>query len=174
MRGLFFALVVSIHTTVFAATPEKFHYVGEVKLSSSAGQSLGSQVTLLEKTYDREHPLIIESAVVIDAAGKAEERTMRLSVKDDNTFTLTDDAKTVEGAGTLFGPAWRWTYFKGRWKSTAGVTIEDENYMADDSVITARKKVSGPDNKIYMFMDMSLTRIAPKTFDIVKAALLKK
>jgi hypothetical protein len=99
---------------------------------------------------------------------------MRLKVKDDNTFTLTDDAKTVEGAGTLFGPAWKWTYFKGTWKSTAGVTIEDENYMADDSVITARKKVTGRDNQIYMFMDMSLTRVAPTTFEILKSALLKK
>jgi hypothetical protein len=159
--------------TGVGAPPERFHYLGEVKLSTPNGQPIGSQVILLEKTYERDNSAIVESAVVVDAKGKAEERTMRLKVKDDNTFTLTDELNTVEGSGTLFGPAWRWTYFKGTWKSTAGVTIEDENFMADDSSITARKKVSSPDGKVLMYMEMTLNRITYKTFEILKVALLK-
>jgi hypothetical protein len=155
------------------ASADSFHYVGEVKLSTSAGQPIGSQVILLEKTYDRDGSVIVERAVVVDATGKADERTMRLQVKQDNTFTLSDEAKTVEGTGTLFGPPWRWTYFKGTWKSTSGIIIDDENFMADDSTITARKKVSGPDGKVVMYMDMSLNRIAPTAFQILKTALLK-
>ena len=156
-----------------AETPAKLHYVGEVKLSSATGQPIGSQVILLEKIYDRDASTITEAAIVVDPAGKVEERTMRLSVKPDNTFTLADEAKTVEGTGTLFGTAWRWTYFKGTWKSASGVTIDDENFMADDAVITARKKVTGPKNEVFMYMDMSLNRISPKTFEILRAGLLK-
>jgi hypothetical protein len=153
---------------------EKLYFLGEVKLSSAAGQPMGSQVIVLEKTHDRESSTIIESAIVVDASGKAEERTMRLVVKPDNTFTLSDDAKTIEGTGTLFGPAWKWTYFKGTFKSKSGVTVEDENFMTDDAVITARKKILGPDNKVLMYMEMSLNRITPNTFEILKAGLLKK
>jgi hypothetical protein len=99
---------------------------------------------------------------------------MRLAVKDDDTFTLTDDAKTVEGSGKLFGPAWKWTYFKGTFRARNGVVIEDENFMADDSVGSARKKVIGPDGKVILYMDMSLKGVTPKTFEILKAGLVKK
>ena len=99
---------------------------------------------------------------------------MRLAVKEDNTFTLSDDAKTVEGSGKLFGPAWKWTYFKATFKSKNGVRIEDENFMADDSVGSARKKVIGPNDKVIMYMDMSLKGITPQTFEILRAGLLKK
>ena len=170
------ALVVTVlvAASALAAPPETLYYLGEVKLSSAAGQPMGSQVILVEKTSDRDKATIIERAIVVGADGKVEERTMRLAVKDDNTFTLSDDAGTVEGGGKLFGPAWKWTYFKGTFKATNGVVIDDENFMADDSVGTARKKVTGPDGKVIMYMDMSLKGITPKTFEILRAGLMKK
>ncbi len=158
----------------FAASPETLYYLGEVKLSSAAGKSMGSQVILVAKTQDRDKSMIIERAIVVQADGKVEEHTMRMPVKDDNTFTLTDDAKTVEGNGTLFGPAWKWTYFKATFKSTNGVQIEDENFMADDSACTARKKVPAPDGKVVMYMDTTLKSVTPATFEILKAGLMKK
>jgi hypothetical protein len=169
-----FSVLVLMPAWALAAAPEKFYYLGEVKLSSAAGKSMGSQVILLEKTHDRDNAAIVERAVVVQADGKVEDRTMRITVKDDNTFTLTDDAKTIDGSGTLFGPAWRWTYFKGTFKANNGVQIEDENFMADDSVISARKKVMAPDGKVIMYMDMSLKSVTPMTFEILKAGLMKK
>lgn len=85
-----------------------------------------------------------------------------------------DDAKTVEGGGRLFGPQWKWTYFKGSFKTKNGIRIEDENFMADPSVGTARKKVIAPDGKVLVYMDMSLKSITPKTFEILKTSLMKK
>jgi hypothetical protein len=167
-------VTVLVPAWALAAPPEKFYYLGEVKLSSATGQALGSQVILLEKVLDRDNSVILERAIVVQPDGKVEERPMRLTVKDDNTFTLTDDAKTVEGGGTLFGPAWKWTYFKATFKAKNGVVIDDENFLADDSVGTARKKVTGPDGKVIMYMDMSLKSITPKTFEILRAGLMKK
>jgi hypothetical protein len=118
--------------------------------------------------------VIIERALVIFADGKVEESTMRMAVKEDNTFTLTDDAKKVEGTGKLFGPPWKWTYFKGTFKARNGVQIEDENFLADESAGTARKKVIGPNNHVIMYMDMTLKAITPRTFEILRAGLLKK
>ena len=135
---------------------------------------MGSQVLLVEKIHDRHKSTIIERAIIVHPDGKAEERTMRLAVKDDNTFTLTHDAKKVEGSGKLFGPAWKWTYFKATFKAEHGVRIEDENFMADPSAGTARKKVTGPDGKVIMYMDMTLKEITPKTFEILKAGLMKR
>jgi hypothetical protein len=170
------ALVVTllVPAYVLAAEPEKMYYVGEAKLSSPTGQPMGSQVILVEKIHDRDNAVIVERAIVVEQNGTAVERTMRLAVKDDNSFTLSDDAKSVEGGGKLFGPAWKWTYFKGTFKAKNGVQIDDENFLADDSVGTARKKLTGPDNKVFMYMDTTLKSITPKTFEILKAGLLKK
>jgi hypothetical protein len=170
------AMVVTVLVPAWAlaAPPEKLYYLGEVKLSSATGQALGSQVILVEKTSDRDNSTIVERALVVEADGKVEERTMRLAVKDDNTFTLRDDEGKVEGGGKLFGPPWKWTYFKATFKATNGVVIDDENFMADDSVGSARKKFTGPDGKVIMYMDMSLKAITPKTFEILRAGLMKK
>jgi hypothetical protein len=160
-------------TWALAGPQEKFYYLGEVKLGSATGKPMGSQVILFEKIHDPDNGTMIERAIVVQADGTAKEHTMRLVVKGDNTFTLTDDAMTIEGTGTLSGPAWKWTYFKAKYKSKNGIQIEDENFMADDSVIAARKRVTGPDDKVIMNMDMSLKAVTPKTFEILKAALLK-
>lgn len=167
------AVVAIAGARASAAEPEKFFFVGEVKLSSADGRPIGSQVILFEKIHDQEKATMIERAVVVHPDGKVEEHTMRLSVKG-NDFTIADDAKTIEGTGTLAGPPWKWTYFKAAYRSTNGVQIDDENFMSDDSVITARKKVSGPDGKVFMYMDMSLKGITPKTYEILRAGLLKK
>lgn len=175
MRTLF-SLVLAVITPALSlsAPPEVLHYLGEVKLTSPTGQAMGSQVIMLEKTLDRDNSKITERAVVVQADGKTEEWTMRLAVKPDNSFILTDDAKKVEGTGQLFGPAWKWTYFKGTFKATNGIVIEDENFLADDSVGVARKKVIAPDGKTLMYMDMSLKAITPKTFEILRAGLMRK
>jgi hypothetical protein len=175
MRVLAAVTVVALFPLgALAATPEKFYFVGEVKLSSGDGKPMGSQAILVEKTHDPDKSTITERAVVVKPDGKTDDQTMILTVKADYTFTLADTAKTVEGTGKLFGPAWKWTYFKGTFRHTSGVVIEDENFMADDSVITARKKVSGPDGKVLLYMDMSLKSVTPKTFEILVAGLQKK
>jgi hypothetical protein len=167
-------IAVLLSSWVSAAEPEKMYYLGEVKLTSPTGQAFGSQAILVEKIHDRDHSRIIERAIVVQPDGKVEEHPVTLEVKDDNTFTLTNEAKTVEGGGKLFGPAWKWTYFKATFKTKEGYQIDDENFMADDSVGTARKKLTGPDNRVILYMDMSLKAITPKTFEILRAGLVKK
>jgi hypothetical protein len=167
-------LLLLIPGWAVAVPPETRHYLGEVKLSSAAGKPIGSQVILVEKTLDRDQALIVERAVVVHPDGKVEEFTVRLAVKEDNTFTVVDDTKALEGGGRLFGPAWKWTYFKATFKARNGVRIEDENFTADESVGTARKKVIGPDDQVLMYMDMSLKGITPKTFEVLRAGLMKR
>ena len=166
-------LVAVVCECASAAEFQKFYFVGEVKLSTPTGASAGSQVILFEKTHDPANSTMVESAVVVHADGKVEEHTMR-AVVTGNTFTIADDAKTISGSGTLSGPEWKWTYFKATYKSTNGAQIEDENFMADDSVITARKKIMAPDGKIVLYMDMTLKAITPTTFEILKTGLLRK
>ena len=156
-----------------AATPEKFYYVGEAKLSSATGRAMGSQVLLVEKIHDRDKSTILERAIVVHPDGKVEDRTMRLAVKDDNTFTLTDEAKKVEGKGKLFGPAWKWTYFKATYKVGDVVEIEDENFLLDGSFGIARQKIKWKD-KDPTYRDLALKEITPKTYEILRAALMKK
>jgi hypothetical protein len=167
-------VIVFAPAFAFADPPRKLYYVGEAKVSSADGKPLGSQVYLLEKTLDRDKATITERAVIVREDGKPEEWTMRFAVKEDNTFTLTEDSKKVDGSGKLFGPGWKWTYFKAKYKTPAGVEIEDENFMADESFGTARQKVTGTDGKVLMYMDISLKSITPKTYEILRSGLLKK
>jgi hypothetical protein len=172
------ALAVTLFVAVCAQVcsggeVEKMYYVGEAKLSSATGEPLGSQAVLFEKTHDRDHNLLIERAIVVKPDKGAEEHTMTLTVSG-NSFTLKDDTNTITGTGTHFGPAWRWTYFHATYQAKNGVQIEDENFMTDPSAIVARKKITGPDGKVFMYMDITLKAVTPKTFELLSAALLKK
>ena len=167
-------VIVLVPALALAEPPVKLYYVGEAKLSSATGEAMGSQVYLLEKTLDRDKATIIERALIVREDGKSEEWTLRFAVKDDNSFTLTEDSKKAKGSGKLFGPAWKWTYFKATYKSTSGIQVEDENFLADESFGTARQKLTGPDGKVLMYMDISLKSITPKTYEILRAGLLKK
>jgi hypothetical protein len=175
MRMVTASLVILLAPALaLAAAPERYYYLGEVKVSSAAGQPIGSQAILVEKTLDRDNNAFTERAFVVHPDGKTEEYTAHMTVKPDNTFTMITDDKSVEGTGTLFGPAWKWTYFKATFKARNGATIEDENFMADDSAATARKKVIAPNGQVVMYMDMTLKAVTPKTFEILRAGLLKK
>jgi hypothetical protein len=166
-------VIVLVPLSALAEPPVKLYYVGEAKVSSADGKPLGSQVYLLEKTLDRDKATITERAIIVRSDGKSEEWTMRFAVKEDSTFTLTEDSKRAEGSGKLFGPAWKWTYFKATYK-TNGLQVEDENFMADESFGTARQKLTGPDNKVLMYMDISLKSITPNTYVILRSGLMKK
>jgi hypothetical protein len=175
MRSLIVSLVFVVSPLMtFASPPEKFYYLGEVRLTSPAGKSLGSQAILVEKVVDRDKSEISERALVVQADGKAEEYRVKMPVKPDGSFSLTNDDQSVEGSGQLFGPMWKWTYFKATFKAKSGVTIEDENFMADESVVTARKKVIGPNAQVMVYMDESVKAITPTTFEVLRAGLLKK
>jgi hypothetical protein len=157
----------------FAAPIEKLYYVGEVKLSDLSGKPYTTQVILLEKVLDPDSSQFVERAIVVKADRRAEEFTMIHKVSD-NKFTLEDPKGKVTGSGTLFGPAWKWTYFKGTYEATNGARIENENFMTDPNVLVARKRISGPDGKTIGFMDITLKAITPQTFEILAASLLKK
>jgi hypothetical protein len=103
----------------FGAEVEKLYYVGESKMCDPSGKPYTSQVILLEKTLDPDKSVFVERAVVVKPDGKAEEFVMNHRVTG-NTFTLDDDKGTVKGSGTLFGPAWKWTYFKATYQATNG------------------------------------------------------
>src|SRR5207248_6781123 len=94
-------VIVLIPALALADPPVKLYYVGEAKLSSADGKALGSQVYLLEKTLDRDKATITERAVIVREDGSAQEWTLRFAVKEDGTFTLTEDSKKAEGSGKL-------------------------------------------------------------------------
>lgn len=166
-------LSLLISFRVSAAEIEKLYYIGEAKLSSPSGQPRGSQAFLLEKIHDPEHGAIVERAIVVKPDNGVEEHTMTMKVTGD-AFTISDARNTVHGSGTLFGPAWRWTYFKATYESTNGAKIEDENYMADPGVLVARKKISAPNGTVVMYMDITLKAVTGPTFSILAEGLLKK
>ncbi len=174
MKPLYLVLfAVSFLHASRAADVEKMYYVGEAKLSNASGQPRGSQAFLLEKIHDPDQSTIVERAVIATPEKSVEQHTMTMKVKGD-TFTVSDDRDSVHGSGTLFGPAWHWTYFKATCEGPGGVRIEDENYMTDPGVLVAHKKISAPDGTVVMYMDITLKLITAPTFNILSESLLKK
>lgn len=158
-----------------AAEREDFFYIGEAELWSDDRGSMGSQVILIHKTHDPDADRMREAAVVVKPDGTAEESIIDFEVAEgdaDNTFTVTGAGGTIEGEGQFSGPAWEWNYFKATFRSQNGVTIEDQNTMADESVITARKTITLPGGRVLMHMDITLKAITPGTHRILKTALL--
>jgi len=97
---------------------------------------------------------------------------MTLTVKGQN-FTIKDSLATMTGTGTLQGPVWAWTFLSGDNVITAsGMTIHDEDYMADQNNIAYRKTYCGPDVKTeVMHSDALLKSISKETFDFLVQAL---
>jgi hypothetical protein len=133
----FLSIVVLFAQTGLTAEPESTYFVGEVKLSDSTGKSMGSQAVLVSRVYERDKNLIVDRAIVVQADGTVNDYPMNLSVNGDK-FTIDDPNKAVEGSGTLFGPAWHWTYLKGTYKATNGAVIDDEDFLAAPDVGTFR------------------------------------
>ncbi len=174
MRILFALMIGAVSAGICsAAEVERTYFVGDVKLSSESGQSLGSQAMLAERAYDPDHNLIKERAMVVEADGTVNDYPMNMIVKG-NSFTLDDPKKFVEGSGTLFGPAWHWTYFKGSYKAKNGVSIDDQDFACASDIGVARKTISGPDGKVIMIMDVALKSTTKETYEILTSALLKK
>ncbi len=174
MRNLFALMICLVSTGICAAAEvERSYFVGEVKLSSESGQPLESQAMLAERAYDPDHNLIKERAVVVEADGTVNDYPMNMIVKGDS-FTLDDPKKFVEGSGTLFGPAWHWTYFKGSYKAKNGASIDDQDFLAAPDIGVARKTISGPDGKVIMIMDVTLKSTTKETYEILSSALLKE
>src|SRR5689334_19020809 len=104
MRAVWVFAVLVLAGVCRGEPVEKFYYVGEMKLSTPAGRSAGSQAFLLEKTHDPDNSMIIERAIVVGADGKVEEYVMDMKVSG-NSFSIVDRKGTVKGTGELFGPA---------------------------------------------------------------------
>jgi len=172
--GIFILIALVLPELARAEGPVRLYYVGEAKVSSASGEPMGSQVYLLQKTLDRDKATITERAVIVRPGEQTEEWTIRFAVKEDNTFALSEDSGRATGSGKLFGPAWNWTYFKATYKTANGIQVEDENFLVDASVGTARQKLTGPDGKVMMFMDLTLKSVTPKTYEILREGLLKK
>ena len=130
----------------FGAEVQKLYYVRESKICDPSGKPYTSQVILLEKTHDPDNSVFVERAIVVKPDGQAEEFTMIHKVTG-NTFTVNDTKGTITGSGTLFGPEWKWTYFKATYQATNGARIDDENFMTDPNVLVARKRISALDGK---------------------------
>jgi hypothetical protein len=166
-------LVLTAALQCCQADEVKTYFIGEAKLSTESGKPIASQALLLEKIEDREKSLMVESAIVVDAAGHAEKRTMNLKVDGDH-FTLQDDTGSINGKGDLFGVPWQWTYWRGNFDAPNGVHIQDENFIADPTIAVARKKITGKDGKVLMYMDVTVKSITAETYHILAGALLKK
>ena len=156
-----------------ATEPQVRYYVGEAKRSSDDGKSLGSEVFLAKRTVDRDQSTITEQPIIVDENGKVTEWTIRFTVKEDGTFTIEDDTKRMKGTGKLFGPAWKWTYFKATYKVGDEVEIQDENFLSDESCGSARQRFTWK-GKGTSYRDLTLKEITPKTYEILRAGLMKK
>jgi hypothetical protein len=162
-----FALACSAAT---AHETQHTYFMGESKFSAPDGTPMFTGLIIVEKTMSPGEQLIVERAIEVQNGKPTYEYTMNMKVSG-SSFTLADSAHTVTGKGELHGTPWHWTYFKGTFKTSTGIKIDDENFMSDPAVVVARKKISKEDGTLLMVEDACLHSISEESFKLLEKGL---
>jgi hypothetical protein len=174
MRQLIFVSIFFLlsKTFSFGQDIDTASYIGISTNSSSNGTVLSKSLILLERIQNPSTKQIIINTVLIDTAGKVTRSpSLILMVNDKNEFTISDTKGTTSGNGKLFGTPWNWTYLSGEYKTVIGLTIKDEDFFSDLSVLASRKEFILPNGVVLMTMDITATKISRTEYNILIKAL---
>ena len=168
------AILLLCHTSTFGQAADTLHYFGDFKTYTVDGELTGHSLILLEKIYDPARNELIENALLIAQSGEVTQYpSIVLTIADDDTFSASSSDGTISGNGELFGTKGNWSYFVATFQSTNGVTIVDENYFADPTVLTARKTITLPNGSIYSIVEVNTKKVSSTTYDLLSNALLR-
>jgi hypothetical protein len=176
---VFSVALVFLTSGVFAQTTtvaqeQVTYFLGEVKMSSPAGQPYGSSISLVKRTLKPAENKIVEQVLSVDARQAAQEYTTVFVVKDGK-FTVRDDEKTFEGEGELMGKAWSWT----GWKYSVNMIGERKGKLTAEDVLTesgltVKKSFYSPDGALRVVFAEELKPITKEMYEILRAKLLTK
>lgn len=172
---LTFLCVLFCAVGVAAQTAEQTTYMlGEVKMTSAAGQPYGSTVSLVKRTLKPAENKIVEVVLTLDPKQPAREFTTVFDIKGSK-FTVKDEQGSFSGEGELTGKPWEWS----GWKYSVNMLGERKGTLkAEDELgaagLIAKKSFSGPDGQVRVMFTDDLKIISKEMYDILHAGILTK
>jgi hypothetical protein len=172
------ATIAAAGFTAFAQTAppaEQVSYLfGEVRMSSPAGQPIGTSLSLVRRTLKPSENRIVEVVAAIEAGKPVREFTTVFDITGSK-FVLKDDEGTFAGTGVLAGKPWEWT----GWTYEVEFTGARKGRMKGDdalgpSGLSVRKSFATPDGTVRMLFDEDLKPISKTAYEILRGKLLSE
>lgn len=160
--------------TAPAAPEQVTYFLGEVKVSSPAGQPYGSSVSLIKRTLTPAENKIVELVLTIDAKHPTAEYATVFVVKDGK-FTIKDEEKTFEGEGEFTGKPWNWT----GWKYQVNMLGARKGVLKGDDTLTeaglmVKKGFYSPEGQLLVNFTEDLKPVSKEMYDLLHAKFMGK
>jgi hypothetical protein len=160
--------------TVGAAQEQVAYFLGEVTLTTPAGQLLGNSLSLIKRILMPAEGKIVEIVASIDPAKPTREFTTIFELTGSR-FVMKDAEGTFTGEGDLTGVAWEWT----GWKYEVEFTGARRGRLKGEDVLgpgglTVKKSFATPDGVVRMLFAEDLKPVSKGTYDILRAKVLSE
>ncbi|MEO8136758.1 MAG: hypothetical protein ABI831_22635 [Betaproteobacteria bacterium] len=155
-----------------AAPAQVAYYLGEVRMSSPAGQLLGASVSLVRRTLLPAENRVIEVVASIDPVKPVREYTTVFAV-NGSRFAMKDEEGTFTGEGEFSGKPWEWT----GWKYEVAFTGQSKGRLQGEDVVSAtglsvKKSFSSADGVVRMLFTEELKPVTKAVYDVLRARLV--
>ena len=170
-QGGVLSLMFVLQANFSAAAATTTYYMGDY-LQTSPGGTTQKSLMFLQKTYDPDRGLAIERGIQVNADDSVSDSTITFTITGNN-FTVSDTSGKMNGKGTFTGTPWGWTFFKATYNfPSLNLRVDDENTLADPSVVTGRKTVY-VNGQIVQVIDTTLKQITESSFQLLTGPIIK-
>lgn len=171
MPTLWSAGVLGLALTIGSAfAADSTYYLVEGALERPDGRRVGTSISLVRRTVDRDAGRIDE--VVLSLRGKDPARELVTVIRPEGDHAKLSSEGEFAGEATLTGPAWAWTGMRFTTKSDkAGVQVDGEDTFSADA-FTATKKVMGADGKLQIVIRETGKSISEPVYQLLRSRLL--
>ena len=179
LKVLLFSLLLLMAPNISAQTSsdtqeQLTYFLGEVKMSSPAGQPYGSSISLVRRALKPAENKIVEQVLSLDPKQPPQEYTTVFDIKGSK-FTVKDEEGSFAGEGELMGKAWEWT----GWKYNVSMlgqrkgSLKAEDTLNRDGLVV-KKSFYTPDGQLRVLFSEDLKPISKEMYEILRAKLLQK
>ena len=150
-----------------AGTPAQTDSTQPGTPSSGTAQQGSASPTAAPGTLDPAAGTIVEPSVTIEDSphpGPAQELRVTLQVKPDGRVTVTDQAQSLTGSGTLVGTTWAWHHWEAQTALREGMTAVSKTDLVDGKY-QATKAIYSKTGRLMATVKESLTLVPAAEFE---------
>ena len=158
---------------MIAAAADTRYYLVEGVMKLADGRSVGSNISLIKRTVDREAGRIEEVVLTLRGQDPAREFTTIITPGAGKAIVSSPEGG-ISGEAALTGPEWAWTRMKFSTRiEPSGSRVEGEDEFSPDG-IKAHKDIFKPDGSVQIRIDESGHSINKPVYEMLRSRLLAK
>jgi len=159
---------------MMASAADTRYYLVEGVMKLADDRNVGTNVSLIKRTVDREAGRIEEVVLSLRGEDPAREFTTIITPVAAGKATVSSPQGGISGEAALSGPEWAWTGMKFSTKIEPGqIRVEGQDEFSLDS-IAAHKQVLKADGQIQVRIEESGRSISKAVYEMLRSRLLAK